>query len=78
MSAFWDDLARDLEDPEFRHSFIVEALRVEIMRQAASPFVGDAVVDCGITIGIEQPDCNWFNLDLEALANAVEKAWTRP
>lgn len=30
MSVFWDDLARDLEDPEFRHSFIVEALRIRL------------------------------------------------
>jgi DNA-binding phage protein len=27
-SAFWDDLARDLEDPEFRREYIVESIRV--------------------------------------------------
>lgn|SRR5699024_3079589 len=27
-SAFWDDLARDLEDPEFLREFIVESMRI--------------------------------------------------
>ncbi|MGN6612344.1 MAG: helix-turn-helix transcriptional regulator [Angustibacter sp.] len=27
-SAFWDDLARDLEDPEFLREFVVESMRV--------------------------------------------------
>lgn len=27
MSAFWDDLARDLEDPEFMHEYAVESVR---------------------------------------------------
>ena len=27
-SAFWDDLARDLEDPEFLREFVVESMRI--------------------------------------------------
>ena len=27
-SAFWDDLARDLEDPEFLREFVVESVRI--------------------------------------------------
>jgi transcriptional regulator with XRE-family HTH domain len=27
-NAFWDDLARDLEDPEFRREYIVESVRI--------------------------------------------------
>ena len=78
MSVFWDDLARDLEDPEYRRQFLTETLRIEIMRQAASPFVTGAVIDCGRTISIEQPNQEWFNLNIEALADAIEQAGKRP
>ncbi|MEN3122415.1 helix-turn-helix transcriptional regulator [Janibacter terrae] len=27
-SAFWDDLSRDLEDPEFRQAYIAESVRI--------------------------------------------------
>lgn len=28
QSAFWDDLARDLEDPEFLREYVVESMRI--------------------------------------------------
>lgn len=28
MTAFWDDLARDLEDPEFLREYVVESVRI--------------------------------------------------
>jgi hypothetical protein len=30
-SAFWDDLAKDLEDPKFRRAFIIESIRIKII-----------------------------------------------
>lgn len=74
MSLFYEDLARDLQNPEFRRAYVTEVLRVEIMRQADSPFVTGAVINLGHAIGVEQPDGQWFNIDLEALASAVTTA----
>lgn len=44
--AFWDDLARDLDDPEFRRAYVSEAARIAavdatINAEAASGPTGD-------------------------------------
>jgi hypothetical protein len=33
-SVFWDDLAADLKDPDFRRMFLIERLKLELLRQA--------------------------------------------
>lgn len=32
-SAFWDDLNRDLHDPEFRRAYVTDALRIRMIDQ---------------------------------------------
>lgn len=36
QSAFWDDLARDLEDPEFLREYVVESMRIATIDQVVS------------------------------------------
>ena len=35
-SAFWEDLARDLEDPEFLRDFVVESMRIATIDQVVN------------------------------------------
>lgn len=35
-SAFWDDLARDLEDPEFLREYVVESMRIATIDQVVN------------------------------------------
>lgn len=35
-SAFWDDLARDLEDPEFLREYVVESMRIATVDQVVN------------------------------------------
>lgn len=39
-SAFWDDLARDLEDPEFLREFAAESMRIATIDEVVT--AGDA------------------------------------
>lgn len=36
QSAFWDDLARDLEDPEFLREYVVESMRIATIDQVVN------------------------------------------
>lgn len=35
-SAFWDDLARNLEDPEFRRQYVIESIRIATIDQVVN------------------------------------------
>ena len=35
-SAFWDDLARNLEDPEFRRHYVIESIRIATIDQVVN------------------------------------------
>ena len=35
-SAFWDDLARNLKDPEFRRQYVVESMRIATIDQVVN------------------------------------------
>ena len=35
-SAFWDDLARDLEDPEFLREFAAESMRIATLDEVVT------------------------------------------
>lgn len=35
-SAFWDDLARDLEDPEFLREYVVESMRIATLDEVVN------------------------------------------
>ena len=36
-SAFWDDLAKDLEDPDFLRDYVVESMRIATIDPADEP-----------------------------------------
>lgn len=43
QSAFWDDLARDLEDPEFLREYVVESMRIATIDQVVTAIDGARV-----------------------------------
>lgn len=48
QSAFWDDLARDLADPEFLREFVVESVRIATIDQLVND-LDDARVAAGLS-----------------------------
>jgi len=48
QSAFWDDLARDLEDPEFLREYIVESMRIATIDEVVNA-IDDAREAAGLT-----------------------------
>jgi DNA-binding phage protein len=50
-SAFWDDLARDLEDPEFLRDYVVESVRIATIDQ-----VINALDDAREVAGLSKTD----------------------
>lgn len=57
-SAFWDDLARDLEDPEFLREYVVESMRI-----ATIDSVVNAIDDAREAAGLSKAE----------LARAIQK-----
>ena len=47
-SVFWDDLARDLEDPEFLREYVVESVRISTIDQVVNA-LNDARVAAGLS-----------------------------
>lgn len=47
-SAFWDDLARELEDPEFLREYVVESMRIATIDQIVNA-LDDARVAAGLS-----------------------------
>ena len=47
-SAFWDDLARDLEDPEFLREYVVESVRIATIDQVVNA-IDDAREAAGLS-----------------------------
>jgi DNA-binding phage protein len=47
-SAFWEDLAKDLEDPEFLREFVVESVRIATIDQVVNA-LDDAREAAGLT-----------------------------
>jgi len=47
-SAFWDDLARDLEDPEFLREYVVESMRIATIDQVVNA-IDDAREAAGLS-----------------------------
>lgn len=47
-SAFWDDFARDLEDPEFLREFVVESMRIATIDEVINS-LDDAREAAGLT-----------------------------
>lgn len=47
-SAFWDDLARDLEDPEFLREYVVESMRIATIDQIVNA-IDDAREAAGLS-----------------------------
>lgn len=58
QSAFWDDLARDLEDPEFLREYVVESMRI-----ATIDSVVNAIDDARVAAGLSKAE----------LARAIQK-----
>jgi len=50
-SVFWDDLARDLEDPEFLRAYVVESVRISTIDQ-----VVNALNDAREATGLSKAD----------------------
>lgn len=48
QSAFWDDLARDLEDPEFLREYVVESMRIATIDQVVNA-IDDAREAAGLS-----------------------------
>jgi len=48
QSAFWDDLARDLEDPEFLREYVVESVRIATIDQVVNA-IDDAREAAGLS-----------------------------
>lgn len=48
QSAFWDDLARDLEDPDFLREYIVESMRIATIDEVVNA-IDDAREAAGLT-----------------------------
>jgi transcriptional regulator with XRE-family HTH domain len=47
-TAFWDDLARDLEDPEFLREYVVESMRIATIDQVVNA-IDDAREAAGLS-----------------------------
>lgn len=47
-SAFWDDLARELEDPEFLREYVVESMRIATIDQVVNA-IDDARAAAGLS-----------------------------
>jgi transcriptional regulator with XRE-family HTH domain len=47
-SAFWDDLARDLEDPEFLREYVVESMRIATIDEVVNA-IDDAREAAGLS-----------------------------
>lgn len=47
-SAFWDDLARELEDPEFLREYVVESMRIATIDQVVNA-IDDARTAAGLS-----------------------------
>lgn len=48
MNAFWDDLAKDLEDPEFLREYVVESVRIATIDRVVNA-LDDARVAAGLS-----------------------------
>lgn len=48
QTAFWDDLARDLEDPEFLREYVVESMRIATIDQVVNA-IDDAREAAGLS-----------------------------
>ncbi|MGE0169210.1 helix-turn-helix domain-containing protein [Nocardioides sp.] len=48
QSAFWDDLARDLQDPQFLREYVVESMRIATIDQVVNA-IDDARAAAGLS-----------------------------
>ncbi len=75
MSAFWDDLAEDMKDPEYRREHVASVLRINMLQQ-----LGRCGMDGGGSVGVDS-NAGYDGeaaIDCYQLADAVLRALEGP